>query len=453
MSESLIAEANLKVGESRGKRRVWIEGSALLRGGYSPGTRFNVNRSGNTLTLVVDDAGTNKVSGRRRGDADLPIIDLNNQELNDLFAGYDRMVVKYYQSKIVITPTRTALQKAKRALVAASVGMFVGGGLLSQSAEAAGFPLAAAVEVNADFAEVHQANHPCLLSVCGIQDADLSTIAAQVGPVGLYHAGVPCEPYSVSRRNDGTNTKVDKALPPEAHELGDMSYWNLRAIEIFNPHTVLMEEVPQYLDSASWYVTQHVLRRLGYTVDARVLNSADYGGVTARKRAVIVGTTFDSVDWPEPVPATRRLRDILTAPSDIACEWFTRTTASKSWLFDHWTKQQARGNGLYSAIVDYGDLTVGTIKKRYLAGQGDNQVVLHPADREKLKADPKDPTVRYRWLTVNEIKRLMDLPDSYYLGETKTTAGEILGQGVHVGMFTAVIRAVTRQFAVQEKAA
>jgi DNA (cytosine-5)-methyltransferase 1 len=450
---NLLAESNLKVGENRGKRRVWIEGNALLKGGYSPGTRFNIIREGSTLTLVADAAGTNQVSGRKRGSSELPIIDLNNRDLDALFAGYDRMVVKFYASRIVITPTKTALKKAARVLAALSVGVFVGGGLLSHSAEAAGFPVAAAVEINHDFAEVHQANHPGLHSVCGIQDADLETIAAQVGPVGLYHGGVPCEPYSAIRRNDGTNTKVDKTLPPEAHELGDMTYWNLRAIEIFNPHTVVLEEVPQYLDSASGYITQHVLHRLGYTVDSRVFNSADFGGLTARKRAVIVATTFDRVDWPEPVPATRRLLDILTPAEDSSCEWFTRTTPSKSWLFDHWAKQQARGNGLFSAIVDYDDLTIGTIKKRYLAGQGDNQVVLHPADREKLKVDAMDPTVRYRWLTVNEIKRLMDLPDSYYLGETKTTAGEILGQGVHVGMFTAIIKSVTRQFAVQEKAA
>jgi site-specific DNA-cytosine methylase len=258
-------------------------------------------------------------------------------------------------------------------------------------------------------------------------------------PVGLLVAGIPCEPYSRIRRNDGDNVKVDKKLAPEAHELGDMAFWCLRAVDILNPHTVILEEVPEFLTSGAGCIVQHALRRMGYTVDTRIINAADHGDITRRTRAVIVGTAFDSVDWPDPTPTTAVLSSALLPADDPGCEWFTRVTESKSWLFDHWDKQKAKGNNLVSAIVSYSDASIGTIKKRYLAGQGDNQVVIHPEDENKPEA-----TRRYRWLTVLEIKRIMGLPDDYYVGDTKTLAGEGLGQGVAVRTFTKLIAAVTR---------
>lgn len=457
----LLAESNLKVGENRGNRRVWIEGSALIKSGFNAGAKFKAQFEKNTITLTATPDGDRKVSGRTRGDKTLPIVDINTGELASIFKGFDRMVAKFHAGKIVITPTRTALKKAARVLAMVSVGMFVGGGLLSQAAKAAGFPTVYANEISPEFAEVHVANHEGIHSTCSIEDASLEEVAEQIGPVGLYHAGIPCAPFSVIRRNTG-NKKADSKAHPETHELGDMTYWNLRAIEVFNPHTAVMEEVPQYLDSASWQISQHVLRRLGYTVDAKVINAAEQGGVTARKRAVIVATNFETVDWPAPIIHQRRMRDYLLPADHGDCEWFTRTDPNKQWLFNHWETQREKGNGLISAIIAYDDLTVGTIKKRYLAGQGDNQVVLHPDDRaihsESVHYFSETPAnkwdaekvsvrnqVRYRWLTVGEIKRIMTLPDSYDLGPTKTLAGEILGQGVHVDTFTRIIRSVTRQ--------
>jgi site-specific DNA-cytosine methylase len=217
-----------------------------------------------------------------------------------------------------------------------------------------------------------------------------------------------------------------------------MAFWTLRAIDIYNPHTVVIECVPSFLESGAGCITQHALRRMGYVVDSRVFNAADYGALTRRKRAVLVATTFDSVDWPAahslPKDAvTQPLSCVLLPPGHSDCEWFTRETESKQWLFDHWAKQTAKGNGLVSGFIRYSDETVPVIKKRYFAGQGDNPVVVHPDDPNQ-----------FRWLTVGEVKGIMGLPAWYDLGETKTTAGEILGQGVEVTSFTQIIQSVTR---------
>jgi len=49
----------------------------------------------------------------------------------------------------------------------------------------------------------------------------------------------------------------------------------------------------------------------------------------------------------------------------------------------------------------------------------------------------------FRWLTLNEVKKLHGIPENYYLGSSKTGAGEVIGQGVVVDMFQKIIESIT----------
>jgi DNA (cytosine-5)-methyltransferase 1 len=194
-----------------------------------------------------------------------------------------------------------------------------------------------------------------------------------------------------------------------------------------NPHTVVLEEVPDFLNSGACQILLHVLKRLYKNVDAKIINPVNYGSLTGRNRAVIIAQD-KPVIWPEEHKTTNKLGDIF---EDIDHKWFDRD--SKSWLFDHWDKQTDKGNGFASQIYTAQSDHIGTIKKRYFAQQGDNPVIRHPALEDT-----------YRWLTLNEVKRLHGIPDNYYLGESMTTAGEVIGQGVVVDTFKQVIETVTK---------
>jgi DNA (cytosine-5)-methyltransferase 1 len=118
-------------------------------------------------------------------------------------------------------------------------------------------------------------------------------------------------------------------------------------------------------------------------------------------------------------------------PEHPDCQWFNRET--KSWLFKHWDEQTAKGNSFASQQVTTETTAVQAIKKRYFSQQGDNPVV-------------KDTRVGregwFRWLTLTEVRRIMGLRDDYYLGDTTTGAGEVMGQGVLVDVFRQIIEAV-----------
>ncbi len=402
--------------DKRGKPRCYMQGRWLAALGLTPGARVRVSYQDGLVVVLLDDEGSRKVSGK----GPVPVIDLQGEDLGRAL-GQDgaALEIRAASGRIVIRPSRTEEQKQRRRKNGLEGSIFSGGGLLTQAARLAGFTPAFSVEIKPRYAEIFERNHPGTMLNMSIHEVR----AEDLHQVELLTVGLCCEPFSRKRRGGSK-------LPPEAHPNGDLVVWALRAVEAANPRTVVVEQVPEFLESGAGWILRHALERMGYTVDARVLDPSDYGELAGRRRAVLVATNDREVRWPEPAPRERRLGEILEDRDDH--EWFDSTT--KSWLFNHWEKQAAKGNRFFEGRQVLGPETgrVPCISKRYFSQQGDGVIVRHP-EREGV----------YRWLTLTEVKRLMGLGDDYDLGEAKTKAGEIMGQGVHVGLFRRVIEAVT----------
>lgn len=421
----MIRKSTTTIGNHRSNPRIWLEGKWIRKAGFDCGQKIKINIHSNKIIIEPDQSGNHKVSGKKKGT--VPVIDLNTSKINEAFNTSDTVQVTAGVHKITLTPAYTAVLMSNRELVNTEASMFSGGGFLTQAAKLCGFIPKMAVEIDPVYAGIYEMNHPEAhmfnMSVSEVPYGDLE----QFKPIGLFTAGIPCEPFSKIRRlNRGGQEKRDKSLVPESHELGDMTFWCLRNIEALNPHTVILEEVPGFLESGAGNILLHVLKRLYKNVEAKILNPVNYGSLTGRNRTVIIATDRPII-WPEEHKTTNTLGDIF---EDIDHKWFDRN--SKSWLFNHWDKQTAKGNGFASQIYTAEDDHIGTIKKRYFAQQGDNPVIKHPS----LEGT-------YRWLTLNEVKRLHGIPDDYYLGNSITRAGEVIGQGVVVDLFKNVIESVT----------
>ncbi len=423
----------LAIGQHRGAPRIYIEGRYLLIAGFAPGNRYEAVFASESIELTLSDDGRT-VSGKKHNT--IGVIDLRSADIEETFGNANRVTVQCGQGRITIRHSRTHARQRERQLDHRCVDLFSGGGLLSEATRQAGFRTIAAIEIDRRYADIHQANHGGHMINASVEEAPWDQLAG-LAPIGLLTMGIPCEPYSAVRRLDRDGqTKRDRTLPPEAHELGDMVYWALKAADVLNPHTVVIEEVPRFLTSGAYYILAHAMRRMGYRVGDRIINPIDFGELTGRRRAVVVATTFDDIRWPGSCVDTRarHLGDVLDDLPRDDPRWFDPDT--KPWLFKHWDKQTAKGNGFEPPKLTADSTHCPTIKKRYFAGQGDNPVVVHP---RKMGV--------YRWLTIAEVRRLMNLPGDYDLGTAKTTAGEILGQGVEVRTFTRIIRAVTRRAA------
>lgn len=417
--------STVTLGEHRGTPRLYLEGKWIGKIGFEPGDNIRVDFLTNKITIVPDFEGNRTVSSKKK--KTIPIIDINCQELTDIFKGAKTVQVVAGNSEITITPAYTAVLMSSRVLAPTEASMFSGGGILSLAAKQSGFEPKIAIEINKVYADIFETNHPSAhmynMSVSEVPYGELERFK----PIGLFTAGIPCEPFShVRRLNRGGQKKRDNTLVPETHELGDMTFWALRNIEALNPHTVILEEVPAFLKSGAGQILLNVLRRLYRYVDYKTMNSLDYGSLTGRRRLVIVAQDIP-IKWPAEINLDRSLGEILDPEPH---EWFDKDT--KKWLFEHWDRQTAKGNGFASQQYDENSTHFGTITKRYFAQQGGNPVLRHP---EKEGA--------FRWLTLNEVKKLHGIPENYYLGTSKTKAGEIIGQGVVVDMFQKVIESIT----------
>ncbi len=57
---------NTKLGEHRGKKRVWLEGQKLLREGYYPGMKYDLELKDSQVVLRVKEEGKFTISKRER---------------------------------------------------------------------------------------------------------------------------------------------------------------------------------------------------------------------------------------------------------------------------------------------------------------------------------------------------------------------------------------------------
>ena len=97
---AILKEKIFKVGENRGKKRIWIEGKFLLDAKLNRGWRFDKQSYSNDengiekryMMLTPNKNGQHMIAGSDTR----PIIDLNGKYLNDLFDGFSHYKVEIF---------------------------------------------------------------------------------------------------------------------------------------------------------------------------------------------------------------------------------------------------------------------------------------------------------------------------------------------------------------------
>jgi DNA (cytosine-5)-methyltransferase 1 len=72
----------------------------------------------------------------------------------------------------------------------------------------------------------------------------------------------------------------------------------LRALEESKPQAFVMENVPELLRSTEFKAFEKAAKTLGFNVQSRILNAADFGVPQTRKRAFAIGVQHGEPPWP-----------------------------------------------------------------------------------------------------------------------------------------------------------
>lgn len=172
------------------------------------------------------------------------------------------------------------------------IDLFCGAGGLSLGfAQAGGMPLAA-VDIDSDAMETYRAMFPmCQETHSGpIQEWNPT---ASLSSVDVIIGGPPCQGFSLARGlrfvDDPRNGLYKEFV---------------RLVDHIRPKWLVMENVPGILNLGDGIIYQQILEdfsKIGYWLECRVINMAEFGVPQTRTRAIFVGSRIAcSLDWPEP---------------------------------------------------------------------------------------------------------------------------------------------------------
>jgi DNA (cytosine-5)-methyltransferase 1 len=169
------------------------------------------------------------------------------------------------------------------------IDLFAGcGGMTRGFVDTGRFESVLAVEMDSSASATYAANFvPEGVSVEDHVITDRIENVSEFPRVDVVIGGPPCQGFSPLNR-DGVG-------------LERRTLWReyLRALRETGAAAFVMENVPELLRSAEYASFKALAEQdLGYTVEGRILNAADYGVPQRRRRAIVIGVRGGQVIWP-----------------------------------------------------------------------------------------------------------------------------------------------------------
>ena len=207
-----------------------------------------------------------------------------------------------------------------------AVDLFCGMGGLSLGLEMAGFQLALGLDIHRPSIETFRYSHLKAVAILGDiqrvlsleksnEDSLLCRALSQVigaRELDLLAAGIPCQGFSLANKK---RSILDKR--------NYLFVYFVEATKTLKPKYVLIENVTglvAYNNGSFVNDIKQALSEIGYHVEHRVLNAADYGVPQIRKRIIFMGCREGhSLFWPPPSFGTRSrpYRTVADAISDL----------------------------------------------------------------------------------------------------------------------------------------
>ena len=308
-----------------------------------------------------------------------------------------------------------------------SIEFCAGAGGQALGLEQAGFRHAALVEIEADYAKTLRLNRPNW----DVRTEDMNLFdGTPFKGVDLLTGGLPCPPFSVAGKQLGD--RDERNLFPAA----------IRLIDEIKPKAVMIENVRGFLSPVFEeyrLFLRSEFKKLGYTIDWRLLNASDFGVPQLRPRVVIVALRNDLVeafDWPEVLPQNppsvgQTLEDLMGANGWIGAK--------------RWAEQ---ANDIAPTIVGgskkHGGPDLGPTRARQA------WAALGVEGRTLAEAAPEQDFCGMPRLTVRMVARIQGFPDDWQFYGRKTTAYRQVGNAFPPPVARAVARNLKIALAAQK---
>jgi DNA (cytosine-5)-methyltransferase 1 len=187
-----------------------------------------------------------------------------------------------------------------------SVDLFCGAGLMAEGFRRAGFRPLLAIDVDRYAIASYTRNVARVARLGSVLDINGAP------KCDVLIAGPPCQGFSTLGRRDPTDYRNDLSLV--------VAEW----AHITRAAVVVVENVPPFLDSRQWRSLTRRLKRLGYVVDAWVLDAQDYGVAQRRRRSFTVASKIGM-----PPPPRRRSARLVVREAFAGLDRRTRVVSQR----------------------------------------------------------------------------------------------------------------------------
>ena len=167
------------------------------------------------------------------------------------------------------------------------IDLFCGAGGFAVGASWAGFQSLVGVDYLEPAMDTWTSNHPdsigCLGDIKKLDAVELKKLLQRKGVehINLITGGVPCQGFSRANRKHTDNDERNFLFKEY-----------MRFVEVFKPDYIILENVSGMRSTAGGAFEKAIkdsMESLGYSVNVRLLNAADYGVPQVRQRLLFVG--------------------------------------------------------------------------------------------------------------------------------------------------------------------
>lgn len=201
------------------------------------------------------------------------------------------------------------------------LSIFSGAGGLDLGFHQVGFDIKACIELDKDACDSLKLNRgkhfseKTLVYCEDITKLSPESVYKDIGDIDFIIGGPPCQSFSAAGRRAGGVSGINDTR-------GSLFWFYAQYLKRFRPKGFLFENVKGILqanNSEDWDIVKKSFHSLGYNLNYRILDAADYGTPQHRERVILVGHLMDDKDFlfPRPVYGPNSLENKpYVAPKD-----------------------------------------------------------------------------------------------------------------------------------------
>jgi len=314
------------------------------------------------------------------------------------------------------------------------IDLFSGSGGFSLGFDNKGFQNIFSIDIEPSFCETYKYNFPnhklIEKDICQLSDAEIIYLK-EVEEVDVVIGGPPCQGFSIAgnigrKFIDDPRNKLFKEF--------------VRVVKVVKPKFFVMENVARLYNHNKGETRKEIINdfeKLGYKVECKILNSADYGVPQIRKRVIFIGSSSN-----QKIKFPNKTTDKYITVKEALHDYPMLLSGEESNIPNH--AAMTHSNQMLekmSYVSDGGSREEIPVKlrpksgdvRKYIRYKSDKPSVCVTGDMRKIFHYEQN-----RALTVRELAKLQSYPDDFVFMGTKISQQQQVGNSVPPKMAEAI---------------